>query len=594
MRAIVMRLVVISLFVGTTATASPGPDKDKPANGGLNSTATTRSAADSANPMAAAAASPALEAELEQLKELLQTQAEQLEAQRAALQEQQKRITTMEEELKVSRAARAAATSSADALAPSISFPEPASVVTSAIPQDEKKMQEAAMKKDWEDRIKQIGPFSFSGDLRLRDEPFFDGPKDQSQVRNRERFRLRFNAIVKYEDVGGGLSLASGDINDPISTNQTANQEFTRKPFLLDKAFITYNPHYLKTLTLTGGKFAYPFYRTELTWDNDLNPEGVAETLDFKMESVPVLKRITLVGFQLPFAETAGINFNFLPVPAGSTGTAPPPIKSIHQSAVYGGQVGTSWQLASWLKFGAYAAFYNFHNADPVALAVATVNAASPANALLKLGGSSVQNSFTTITLNTPVPTTTPGVNTDVNSTVINAQFASKFSLLDSIGRFDVKTPSDRWPIIVLGDYVQNTKACSNQGNIFVPTPAVGSTITTKTNASCTPNQRRAYWLEARLGRTTIFPGQTVEKGDWDFAYTRMFIEREAVLTTFNFSDLRQGSNVSQHRVEVSYQAYKNVTLAFTGLIGRPLNFGSSKPPEDWLKRLQFDVIYKF
>ena len=75
-----------------------------------------------------------------------------------------------------------------------------------------------------------------------------------------------------------------------------------------------------------------------------------------------------------------------------------------------------------------------------------------------------------------------------------------------------------------------------------------------------------------------------------------MFIEREAVMGAFNFSDLRQNSNVSQHRVEVFYQAYKNVQLAFTGLIGRPLNrhVAAGTPPEPWLKRLQFDVIYKF
>jgi hypothetical protein len=62
----------------------------------------------------------------------------------------------------------------------------------------------------------------------------------------------------------------------------------------------------------------------------------------------------------------------------------------------------------------------------------------------------------------------------------------------------------------------------------------------------------------------------------------------------FNFSDLRQNSNVSQHRLEVFYQAHKNIQLEFTGLFGRPLNWGKSTAPEPLLKRLQFDVIYKF
>ena len=88
-----------------------------------------------------------------------------------------------------------------------------------------------------ENSLKKVGPFAFSGDFRLRDEPFFGGPSDQSQVRNRERFRLRFNANAKLnDDINGGFTLASGDINDPISTNQTTNQFYTRKAIAIDRA----------------------------------------------------------------------------------------------------------------------------------------------------------------------------------------------------------------------------------------------------------------------------------------------------------------------------------------------------------------------
>jgi hypothetical protein len=44
----------------------------------------------------------------------------------------------------------------------------------------------------------------------------------------------------------------------------------------------------------------------------------------------------------------------------------------------------------------------------------------------------------------------------------------------------------------------------------------------------------------------------------------------------------------------VFYQAYKNIQLGFTGLFGRPLNWHTAATPEPILKRLQFDVIYKF
>jgi hypothetical protein len=427
-----------------------------------------------------------------------------------------------------------------------------------------------------ENNIRRIGPFAFSGDFRLRDEPFFGGPSDQSQVRNRERFRLRVNATAQLNDeIQGGFSLASGDINDPVSTNQTTNQFYTRKAIAIDKAFINYNPHYFKPLTLTGGKFAYPWYNTELTWDKDLNPEGVAQTLAFDLESAPVLKRVALVGFELPFSEVAGTSLAN---------------KSIVQSAVYGGQLQTAWKLSGWLKLSAFSGFYNYHDADPLALAASKANLKNPTTPLagvLPLNATGLQNSVLTTTATGAVTVNNQLITTGVK-TITNAQFASKFGLFDSIARFDILTPSKRLPVTLIGDYVQNTLACANIRDLQ-PAPAKTSTSTfsQSLSASCVANQRRGYWAEARFGRAQ-------EKGDWQFAYTRAFIEREAVMSLFNASDIRQGSNVSQHRVEIFYQALNNVQLAFTDFIGRPLNLGKTAAPEDVLQRLQFDVIYKF
>lgn len=528
---------------------------------------------------------PASQQELQALRELVQTQQKQIERQSEQLQELrgelrqvldslqqsnangQKLQTTVEQaQTTASQAQHSAEQAAAQA---SASLVEVKATATKADMAEAKKLQglEASLKK--------IGPFNFSGDLRLRDEPFFGGPADQSQVRNRIRFRLRFNANAKLnDDISGGLTLASGDINDPISSNQTTNQFYTRKSIGIDKAFINYNPHFFKALTLTGGKFAYPWYNTELTWDKDLNPEGLAQTLAFELPN-PVLKHIAVVAFELPFAEVAGTSLNN---------------KSIVQSAVYGGQLQTGWQLAPWMKLSAYTGYYNYHDADPIALAVQKAslkNPTTPLTGALPLSASGFQNSVLTttqagiVTVNgTPVPT---GV-----KTVMDSQFASKFGLFDSIARFDIQTASARWPITLVGDYVQNTKACGNLNDLrAAPANTSTATYSQAFSAPCVANQRRAYWAEARFGRTQ-------DKGDWQFAYTRMFIEREAVVSVFNASDIRQGSNVTQHRAEVLYQALPNVQFAFTGFLGRPLNLGSPNPPENVLQRYQFDVMYKF
>ena len=565
---------ILALGVTVAPAMAAGTDKEAPASPAR--TSASASPAAPANP-----AEARMENELQQLRDLLESQMKQIQQQNEQLKQQQQQMQTLEEQLRATTAATANLAAGTVAAAPVAALVPTTGVVAASAPAQQAPADLGKKIESLENKIKSFGPFSFSGDFRLRDEPFIGGPANQSQVRNRERFRMRFNITAKLnDDISGGFSLGSGDINDPISTNQTVNQFFTRTPFLLDKAFINYNPHGFKPLTLTGGKFAYPWYRTELTWDNDLNPEGLAEKLEWKSDNWKLLRQFALVGFELPFGEVSGVNFN-LPNPNN---------RSIRQSVVYGGQIQTAWQLTSWLKFTADTAFYNYHNPDPIAFAIATANSSSPANGLLKLGGQSFQNSYQTVTVTTPVCLPPAcATTTNVNTSIINAKLNSKFALSDTIAQFDIKTSSDAWPVRLLADYVQNTRACANVGTpIFVPSVPAGSTATVATvNGACNSHQRRGYWFESRLGRTQ-------KRGDWQFAYTRMFIEREAVMTAFNFSDLRQNSNVSQHRLEVFYQALNNVQFGFTGLFGRPLNLGSNSSPENLLKRLQFDVVYKF
>lgn len=422
-----------------------------------------------------------------------------------------------------------------------------------------------------ERQIKGIGPLSFSGDVRLRAEPFFGGPTDQSLDRARARVRVRFNAVAALgPEFRTGITLASGDINDPISTNQTLTGFYTRKAVALDQAFVEFTPRDFRNLTLTGGKFRYPWYNTELTWDKDLNPEGAAQTLGFKLNT-PVLKKIAVVGFELPFAEVAG--------------TAPTD-KRVQQQITYGGQLQTSWQLGPRVTLGAFSGFYDYHGTDSVALALARASSKNPqtpfSGALPLFSGNPVQNSIYTTTATTVITVGGTGYPTGVSS-ISNAQFASKFGLFDNLARLDIDTGNARFPVSFIGDYVQNTEACGNLPNIpAAPSPTATQTYKQTVNAPCNSHQRRGYWAEGRVGRLQ-------EKNDVQFGYTHIYIEREAVLGNFNYSDIRQGSNVTQHRFDTFYQFDRSVQLGFTALVGRPL---ASKEP--WLTRLQFDTIYIF
>jgi len=285
----------------------------------------------------------------------------------------------------------------------------------------------------------------------------------------------------------------------------------------------------------------------------------------------PVLKRIAFVGFELPFAELAGTS---------STD------QRITQAITYGGQIQTGWSLGPRVTLNAYSGYYDFRGSDAIALALARAsskNPQTPLSGVLPLtSGNPVQDSTYTTTATTIVTVDGTTYPTGVTS-ITSAQFASKFGLFDNIARLDIDTGHARIPVSFIGDYVQNTAACGNLPNITAA-PANTATATYKqtVNSPCNSHYRRGYWAETSVGRLQ-------KKGDFQFGYARIYIEREAVLGNFNYSDIRQGTNVTQHRFTSFYQFDSNVQLGFTALVGRPL--GTTEP---WLTRLQFDSIYIF
>jgi len=466
--------------------------------------------------------------ELQHLRAMLAEQSRELEAQRAMLREQQQKMKALEGQIEEQAQNESRRGTEAEVVRPSDvrvleGQIEAVAESTKEIGERVAKVQTdlAGTQKSTESRLKGLGRFAFSGDFRGRFESFNGGAL--SNPRYRERFRLRFNVKARLSDeIDGGFTLASGDLFDPISTNQTLTDFYVRKPIAIDKAYLTYTPKWFQPLgnfSITGGKFGYTWYRTEMTLDNDLNVEGISPSISWDLKS-PGLKRIAIVGFALPFSESSSGLDSFLS----------------------GGQVQTQWQLGDRLRLSTFIGFMDFNSAD-------RIRAAQTADSL---NGSSNSNAAT------------------------STQFASKFGLLDTTLRADVKTPWSRWPLMTQFNYVNNTRACTNLKNISDPNPP-----------ACNPRDRDGYWAEWQFGRTK-------ERGDINFGYTFIRIEQEAVLAAFNFSDLRAPSNLLTHRLNFAYQAYNNITIGWTGLFGRQLVTTTSPTKEDILRRMQLDFIYKF
>jgi hypothetical protein len=163
-----------------------------------------------------------------------------------------------------------------------------------------------------------------------------------------------------------------------------------------------------------------------------------------------------------------------------------------------------------------------------------------------------------------------------------DGRLSSGFNLADFIGRLEF-THSARFPVTLLFNYVVNTQA-----HDVVVAGANGA------NRIIENNEKHGYWAEIQAGRAR-------ERGDLLFNYTFMRIERDAVLTPFNFSDIVQPSDVRAHRLLFSYTADPRVVLSLNAFFSQRANglggaFGQT--PAGSLNRpttrLQFDTVFRF
>src|SRR5215470_444616 len=464
-----------------------------------------------------------------------------------------------------------------------------------------------------------LGRFRWSGDIRVRGESFFQkGVAD----RNRARIRVRFGFDGKLnDDFIGGIALASGSFGDPDTTNETLTNNFDRKTIGIDKAYITYNPVAHRWLSLTGGKFAYPWQKTSMTFDADLNVEGFDEKLSFDIKKSPFLKNVTVQSMQLINNEVSG------------TGG----IYHGHDSFAVGGQASARLEFGRWTTTPSFT-ILNWRYPDAIlnssAFAVAATNAG--------LNGNPTTTPFTPSTGPIPVPGEGPGCsnpavtgagnglptvpinvpgangcvfspNGMTNATWVDLSkpnapvwhFLSNFLYADFILNNQIKTPSAKLPINIILEYENNLNAADHPFDFSARSGCTQDPVTlvvTCTSSQPAVNtslgkQSHAYLIDASVG-------QQKNRGDVQFGYAWLRQEQDAVIASFSESDQRAPTNILQHRIYALWKLRQNTVAGFTWWHGRTLNsnlLNAALPSgvkagqvEPWLNRLQFDLIYTF
>jgi hypothetical protein len=133
--------------------------------------------------------------------------------------------------------------------------------------------------------LKWVEKIKFYGDFRFRGE-WYQAEKDQvtqsDQTQGRIRFRLGMDMMINEEfDVHARLVTGSSD--DPRTTNQTLGEDWVKKEFWLDRAYLDWHPKAVDGLHVLAGKMGMPFQvLNDLIWDNDVNPEGMAVQYSWK------------------------------------------------------------------------------------------------------------------------------------------------------------------------------------------------------------------------------------------------------------------------------------------------------------------------
>ena len=415
------------------------------------------------------------------------------------------------------------------------------------------------------------GRFRFGGDVRLRADSIFQ-TCSACLDRNRARLRVRFGLDGKLgEDFSGGFYLATGSLGDSNSTNETITNFFDRKTIGLDRGYITYQPGAHKWLQLTGGKFAYSWQRTSVTFDPDINPEGFSEKLSFDLGG-PVLRNFTAQGIQLLYNENN--NSKFL------TG---------HDSFAVGGQVSGNLKLGFMTSTPSFT-ILNWRNTDAILNASAfAVQATSTGTGTTNNGNVPGEGPGCASGLGlSSFPPCTYGPQGFTNATFTDAtgkaHFSSQFLYADFILNNQFNIGLARFPLTLLLEYENNLNATHH------PLDAKG-------NPTALSKQSHGYLADVSLGRVK-------NKNDVQFGYAFEREEQDAIIASFSDSEQRAPTNILQHRVYGLWKLRQNTTASFTMWIGRTLNSNlehaivapgtTAGTVEPWLKRMQTDLIYSF
>ncbi len=404
-------------------------------------------------------------------------------------------------------------------------------------------------------------PFDTSGTL-------FSPQYNVDQDRNRARLRVRVGADLRLGDgFTGGIRLATGDSNSPVSPNQSlggSGGNFSKYQIWLDRAFLAYDvvKEEDRELSLVLGRFDNPFFSTEVMWDDDLGFDGLAARGRFAVnDCVSVFGAAGL----FPVYNT---DLNF-------ASNQPSKFES-QDKWLYGAQAGIEWKISKDLKAKFGAAYYDFQNIEGELSTPFVPLGPNDAGNTDATRPSFAQRGNTYMALRNIIPTAANGFGTTNQWQYYG--LATPFQVLTLTGRLDYEA-YDPIRFALTGEFMKNLAFDANNIGAKAVNNRVGS------GTGVFDGGDTAWNLSFLFGRTAMD-----QRGDWIAGIGYRYVESDAVVDGFTDSDFGGGgTNVQGFTIGGAMALSPNVRVGLKWMSSDEV----SGPPLS-TDTLQFDINSKF
>jgi len=306
---------------------------------------------------------------------------------------------------------------------------------------------------------------------------------------DRQRLRARMRLGLDAELGWGwslGTRLTTGNLRDPVSTNQTLGNTGARYQTDFDLAYLKWYGNSATgrhVLNVWGGRIPNPWLSTDLVWDTDLNFEGVAANYRFGLAR------------DNPYSRFAFLTLGAFPLQEVELSTK--------DKWLFGGQLGFEWKFegGSRMRFG--VAYYDYQNI------VGLRNA--PDSTLLDFSAPQFMQKGNSLF----------DIRNDFDPSTGLFALAADYKLADATFNYDWKlTP--RYRIAFVGDYVRNIGFNKAETSARVGFPVEA--------------RNRGYLSELNFGSVDM-----AQRHAWRAFMGYRYVERDAVLDAFTDSDFHLG-----------------------------------------------------